>query len=161
MRSLYRDLRLAFFIPMLTLVGCKRGAATDTTLDAGAVGAGTVDARAVDAGVGVARPKWPSDAPPSNGGCSKHEECAMIVWDGPSPPDPCCDARIGYLPVLSSYLEWNERYRKANCAGVSCPRAPYPGAEPIQCARVARCVGGRCVDGCKDPSYSKDAPPNL
>lgn len=156
MRSLRRKPSLALVIPMLTLVGCKRGGATDITLDAGVVEAGVVEA-----GVAVAPRTWPSDAPPSNGGCSKHEECAMIVWDGPSPPDPCCNARIGYLPVRRSYLEWSERYRKAHCAGVSCPRAPYPGAEPIQCARVARCVAGQCVDACKDPAYRKNAPPNL
>lgn len=83
----------------------------------------------------------------------------MIVWDGPSPPDPCCDARVGYLPVNRSYLEWSERYRKAHCGGVTCEGAPFPGAEPIACARKARCVGGKCVDACKDPSYREDAPP--
>lgn len=100
---------------------------------------------------------WPKDAPVNDGVCTKHEECAMIVWDGPSPPDPCCDARMGYVPVRRSYLDWFEGYRKQHCAQVACPAAPLPGAEPIECARVARCVRGKCARACDDPTYQKGA----
>jgi hypothetical protein len=84
----------------------------------------------------------------------------MIVWDGPQPPDPCCDARVGYLPVSRKYLEFFDAYRAQHCKGVSCPEAPFPGAEPSRCAREARCVNGKCVRACDDPSYREGAPPD-
>lgn len=101
---------------------------------------------------------WPKDAPARDDSCTKHDECAMIVWDGPSPPDPCCDVRLGYVPVRRSYLDWFDDYRKQHCAGATCPASPLPGAEPIECARVARCVRGKCVRACDDPSYRRGAP---
>jgi hypothetical protein len=91
---------------------------------------------------------WPKDAPVNDLSCSKNDDCAMIVWDGPSPPDPCCDARMGYVPVRRSYLDWFTDYRKKNCNGVSCPPAPLPGAEPRQCITIARCVQGKCGNAC-------------
>lgn len=103
---------------------------------------------------------WPTDAPANDGVCTKHDECAMIVWDGPSPPDPCCDARMGYVPARRSYLEWFADYRKQHCSQVTCPGAPLPGAEPVECARIARCVNGKCTRACDDPTYRKDAPPS-
>lgn len=103
---------------------------------------------------------WPKDAPVNDGACAKHDDCAMIVWDGPSPPDPCCDARMGYVPVRRSYLDWFDEYRKQHCAKASCPGAPLPGAEPIECARVARCVRGKCARACDDPSYRKGGAPS-
>lgn len=101
---------------------------------------------------------WPKDAPARDDSCTQHDECAMIVWDGPSPPDPCCDVRLGYVPVRRSYLDWFDDYRKQHCAGATCPASPLPGAEPIECARVARCVRGKCVRACDDPSYRRGAP---
>ena len=112
-------------------------------LDPGATPTSTVPART-----------WPKDAPVNDATCTKHDECAMIVWDGPSPPDPCCDSRMGYVPVRRSYLDWFTAYRKESCSGVTCPPSPLPGAEPIQCARVSRCVGGKCTRACDDPSYA-------
>ena len=44
---------------------------------------------------------WPADAPSPGAPCNTHDDCAVIHWDGPWPPDPCCDARLGFTPVSS------------------------------------------------------------
>jgi hypothetical protein len=95
---------------------------------------------------------WPPDAPASNGGCRSHDECVVFMWDAPSPPDPCCDQRVGFMPATRAYVEWMGSYRKRHCAGVRCEPLPFPGAEPACCASIGRCVDHRCVQGCDDPS---------
>jgi hypothetical protein len=95
---------------------------------------------------------WPKDAPPSTT-CSAHADCVMIVWDGPSPPDPCCDVRLGYAPMAKAYVDFITAYRAAHCTGApACPAAPLPGAEPACCAGIARCVAGTCKSACDDPT---------
>jgi hypothetical protein len=93
---------------------------------------------------------WPSNAPPRDA-CRTHGDCAVMVWDGPVGNDPCCDARVGYMPVARAYLEFMATYRKANCGGVTCPTPPLPGAEPACCANIGRCVAKHCVSACDDP----------
>ena len=95
---------------------------------------------------------WPADAPSRDVGCERHEDCTVAVWDGPFPSDPCCDARVGYLPVRVAYLAWMKDYRARACAGVECPTPPFPGAEPACCAGHARCVENKCISACDDPT---------
>gem|GEM_PF-5568344 len=94
---------------------------------------------------------WPSGVPDREA-CHTHDDCTVMVWDGPMPPDPCCDQRVGYLPAARAYLQFFETYRKASCAGVACPTPPLPGAEPACCASIGRCVAQRCVSACDDPT---------
>lgn len=96
--------------------------------------------------------EWPKDAPSPTEACKAHGECAIITWDGPWPPDPCCDRRLGFTPVSRKYLVWMHEYRKKHCQGVVCPGAPLPGAEPGCCAVIPRCVAGTCKSACEDPS---------
>jgi hypothetical protein len=95
---------------------------------------------------------WPANAPPATAGCARHEDCTVAVWDGPFPPDPCCDARVGYAPVRVAYLDWMKDYRARACGGVACPTPPFPGAEPACCAGHARCVNNACISACDDPT---------
>lgn len=104
---------------------------------------------------------WPADAPSPSGACKGHDECAVIRWDGPWPPDPCCDQRVAFTPVLRSYLVWFEGYRKQHCGGVTCPTAPLPGAEPACCVVLARCLQGKCVQSCDDPTFEPPAEHSL
>ncbi|HUS63191.1 MAG TPA: hypothetical protein VMZ28_01570 [Kofleriaceae bacterium] len=104
---------------------------------------------------------WPADAPAPTGACTRHDECAVIRWDGPWPPDPCCDQRVAFTPVLRSYLVWFDAYRKEHCGGVQCPSAPLPGAEPACCVVLARCVEGKCVQSCDDPTFKPPAEHSL
>jgi hypothetical protein len=104
---------------------------------------------------------WPADAPSPTGACTAHSDCAVIRWDGPWPPDPCCDVRVAFTPVLRSYLAWFDTYRKEHCAGATCPSAPLPGAEPACCVVLARCVGGTCVQACDDPTFKSPAESSL
>jgi hypothetical protein len=131
--------RIAVFA-ILALVGCG-GDATPGAKDKGSPGGGQTAART-----------WPPDAPSATVGCERHEDCTVAVWDGPFPPDPCCDARVGYAPVRAAYLTWMKDYRARACAGVTCPTPPFPGAEPACCAGHARCVDHTCVSACDDPT---------
>lgn len=63
-------------------------------------------------------------------------------------------------PFDQVLLDWFDEYRKQHCAKASCPGAPLPGAEPIECARVARCVRGKCARACDDPSYRRGGAPS-
>lgn len=130
----------AWFVIAITVVACRGKGPTET--DSGTHGAASSSASP--------RP-WPSNAPPATA-CATHDDCTVITWDGPSPPDPCCDARVGYKPVAQRYLAFMQAYRKTHCAGVTCPDAPLPGAEPACCAGKARCIGGQCKSGCDDPT---------
>lgn len=96
-------------------------------------------------------PPYPSSAPPVDA-CRTHTDCEIVVWDGPSPPNPCCDARVGYRAMSRAYLEFMAAFRKERCAGVKCPTPPLPGAEPGCCAKIPRCVAKRCVTACEDPT---------
>lgn len=62
---------------------------------------------------------------------------------------------MGYVPVRKDYLGWFDKYRREHCSGVTCPEAPLPGAEPVECMRVARCVKGKCAPACDDPTYRR------
>jgi len=104
-----------------------------------------------EAGRDAGERPWPSDAPPSDA-CEIHEDCSVVVWDGPQPPDPCCDQRVGYQAMSRAFLAFMADYRKRSCAGATCPPAPLPGAEPACCASIGRCVARRCVTACNDPS---------
>lgn len=127
---------------LCVVVSCRGGgAAESSSSDAGRRPSG---ARSGSAG---ARPAWPADAPPASA-CEKDDDCTVVVWDGPQPPDPCCDARVGYLPVARAHLRFIEAYRKTACVGVSCPPSPFPGAEPACCASISRCVDRKCVSAC-------------
>jgi hypothetical protein len=95
---------------------------------------------------------WPSDAPSPSEACTTHDDCAVIRWDGPWPPDPCCDQRMAFTPVSKKYLTWMYEYREKNCQGVACPIMPFPGAEPACCVVQARCVKGACKRACDDPT---------
>jgi len=118
-------------VPLLLLAACRNTPSSSTSK-------------------GAAPVPFPSDAPPRDA-CRTHDDCTVMVWDGPQPPDPCCDARVGYLPVSRGYLEFMAAYRKEHCALVSCPPSPLPGAEPNCCAGHARCVDNHCVSACDDP----------
>lgn len=102
----------------------------------------------------VSAPKreWPKDAPSPTEVCKAHEDCAIITWDGPWPPDPCCDRRLGFTAVNRKYLTWMYEYRKKHCQGAVCSGASLPGAEPGCCAVIPRCVAGSCKNACEDPS---------
>jgi hypothetical protein len=90
-----------------------------------------------------------SNAPPIDA-CETHDDCTVMVWDGPFGADPCCDTRSGYMPIARSYLQFMTAYRTAHCGGVKCPAAAFPGAEPACCAGSARCVAHKCISGCED-----------
>jgi hypothetical protein len=94
---------------------------------------------------------WPASAPAIDK-CTTHEDCVVITWDAPWPPDPCCDARLGYAPMSRAYVEFMATFRTANCTGVKCPTPPLPGAEPACCASIGRCVKGTCTSACDDPT---------
>jgi hypothetical protein len=96
--------------------------------------------------------EWPKDAPSPTQACKAHDDCAITTWDGPCPPDPCCDCRLGFTPVNRKYLTWMHEYRKQHCQGAVCRGAPLPGAEPGCCAVIPRCVAGNCRSACEDPS---------
>lgn len=104
---------------------------------------------------GKPKPPWPADAPDPNAACTKHEDCTVLMHDAILPPDPCCEQRVGFLPVTRKYAEFTSNMR-AQCAGVKCPTSPLPGPEPSCCASIGRCVNKKCILGCDDPTL--DAP---
>jgi hypothetical protein len=95
---------------------------------------------------------WPADAPARDSTCESNRDCAVMIWDGPMPPDPCCDERVGFMAVHVSYLEFFRQYRAEHCKGAQCPPNAFPGAEPACCVEIPRCFEGACVTACDDPS---------
>jgi hypothetical protein len=104
-----------------------------------------------EAGRGAGVRPWPSGAPPSDA-CQTHEDCSVVVWDGPQPPDPCCDQRVGYMAMSRAFLTFMADFRTRSCGGAVCPPSPLPGAEPACCASIPRCVARKCVTACNDGS---------
>lgn len=107
---------------------------------------------ATETGSGAAKVPWPADAPSPDAACASHDDCWVFMWDAPQPPDPCCDARVGFLPATRAYAEWSRRFQAERCKGVRCESLPAPGAEPVCCVSIPRCVNERCVRGCDDPT---------
>jgi len=131
------------------LIACGKEKAPETT-DASASATATTPAKP--------KPPWPADAPDRNAACTKHEDCTVLVVDGILPPDPCCDQRVGFLPVTRKYAEFTAGLH-AQCAGVKCEPLPLPGPEPACCASIGRCVNKRCIVGCDDPTMTTCPPP--
>lgn len=139
--------RVGIAVLAIALLGaCDKGSTESAT--------GRADPADPTGAAGGSQPSrtWPADAPSAIEGCEEHADCTVVTWDGPLPPDPCCDARVGYLPVRVAFLQWMSAYRERACRGVECPTPPLPGAEPACCAGKARCVEGRCISACDDPT---------
>lgn len=142
--------------------GCDRRTTTSSPAKGStAARAGGAPASHFDAAPAAEARTWPAGAPSPTAACNRHEDCAIIRWDGPWPPDPCCDRRVPFTPVTRAYLAFFDTYRAAHCAGVKCPTAPLPGAEPGCCVVIPRCVNHRCVQGCDDPTLKAPAVSSL
>lgn len=127
---------VALFVALCVAAGCSKPAVTTST----------------ETGASAPKVSWPADAPSPDAPCATHDDCWVFMWDAPERPDPCCDARVGFWPTTRAYAQFMRRFQDARCKGVRCESLPAPGAEPLCCAAIPRCVDKRCVGGCSDPT---------
>jgi hypothetical protein len=92
---------------------------------------------------------------PSSSACEVHEDC-VIAMVAPG-PDVCCDITVTAMPIAVANLRASEAYRREHCASASCPPVELPGALPLPCGQVARCIAGACANACDDPTWSPPA----
>jgi hypothetical protein len=100
---------------------------------------------------------FPADTPAVQA-CKVDADCTVAV-DAALGPDPCCNVTTTAMPIAVAYVQFMDRWQKANCAGVSCPPLSLPGAQTAPCGMRGRCEKGTCTNSCGLPPDGGPGPP--
>jgi hypothetical protein len=89
--------------------------------------------------------------------CEGDGDCVITSIPSSRPPAPppylagCCPTS-GFDPASRAFHRWMTEFRVDHCPvdRSACPDLPAP-AMPADCVHEARCIEGRCANGCGAP----------